>query len=117
MATVSKNLLSGSVNGKAILIAGTVSGSATQLHTAIAGTTSYDEVWLYAINNATSSLTCSILFGSTTEPNDVFRAVVNPNGGRTLLVDGSLANNGIVIYGYATVTNLLSIAGFCNRIT
>jgi hypothetical protein len=116
MATISKLPLSSSVNGKQILIAGTVSSSATNIHTAIAGTTSMDEIWLYACNNATASMTCSILWGGTAEPADVTKVILNPNGGRTLLVDGKLLQNALTVQAYASVTNLMVVDGFINRI-
>lgn len=117
MATITKNLLSGSVNGKSILVAATTSGSATPIHTAVAGTASLDEIYLYAYNDATSSLAVNILWGSTTEPNDVTRLTVSAQSGRTLVMDGRLLNNGLIVKAYATVANVITIDGFCNTIT
>ncbi len=52
MATYSKVLLSGSTNGKGIKIA----SSSTTVHTAIAGTSSIDEIWLYAVNSSAADV-------------------------------------------------------------
>lgn len=115
MATITKLPLSASSNGKSILIAGT-SGSATEVHTAVTGTTDFDEVWLYATNNATSSISCSILWGEDGAAGKT-TAVISPQQGRTLIVDGRLLQNSLVIKSYADITNTISIDGFINRIT
>ena len=52
MATYSKQLLSGSTNGKGIKIANT----STTVHTAVAGTSDIDEIWLYAVNSSGSDV-------------------------------------------------------------
>lgn len=44
--------LSASVNGKQIIISTTDSSSATPIHTAVAGETDWDEIWIYAYNAA-----------------------------------------------------------------
>ena len=49
MATYSKQLLSGGTNGKNIKVAATATAGTT-IHTANAGTTDIDEIWLYACN-------------------------------------------------------------------
>jgi hypothetical protein len=54
MATFSKELLSGSTNGKAIKVAETATAGTT-IHTAVSGTASFDEVWLYAHNSSAIS--------------------------------------------------------------
>ena len=53
MATYSKQLLSGSTNGKNIEVAATASAGTT-IHTAVAGTSDMDEIWLYACNTDSS---------------------------------------------------------------
>lgn len=117
MATYSKLPLSGSVNGKQILISAITSGSATQIHTAVSGTSNLDEVWLYAYNEATSSITLAVLWGGTTEPNDVARFPLVSRSGRTLIVDGKLLQNSLLISAYTTVANTVTIDGFVNRIS
>lgn len=116
MSTFSKLALSGSTNGKQILITATTSASAVMIHTAVTGSSSFDEIWLYAYNDATSSLSCSILWGGTTEPNDVVRALIPNQSGRTLIVDGKILQNGLVVGAYAQVANEIVIDGFVNRI-
>jgi len=68
MATFTKTLLSGSTNGKAILVAATATPGTT-IHTAVAGTSSLDEIWLYAVNSSNSDVKLTIEWGETTAPN------------------------------------------------
>ena len=116
MAIYSKLPLSGSVNGKQILVTSTTSGSATQIHTAVAGASSMDEIYLYAYNEATSSVQLSILWGGTVEPNNVFRTSIPSKSGRTMLSDGMLLQNSLIISAYADAANFINIDGFVNRI-
>ena len=113
---ITKNLLSGSTNGKQIIISATTSGSATQIHTGVSGTTSFDEVYLYATNTTTSSAIVNILWGGTVEPNDLCRLAIPNQSGRVLIADGKLINNGLVISAYAPTASIITVDGFVNRI-
>ncbi len=117
MPTYTKLPLSASVDGKRILITATTSASANPIHTAVAGEAALDEVWIYAYNEATSSLECSILWGGTVEPDDVVRITLPSQVGRTLIIDGVLLQNSLTIEAYAQVASLITIDGFVNRIT
>lgn len=107
--------LSASVNGKQIIISTTDSASATPIHTAVTGETDWDEIWIYAYNDSTSSISCNILWGGVTEPNDVVRAVLPSRAGRTLLIDGKLLQNGLTVSAYAQIANWITVDGFVNR--
>lgn len=116
MATFTKNLLSGSTNGKQILITVTTNGTAQTIHTAVSGTSSVDEVWLYAYNDDTSAHTLSILWGGTTEPNNVIRVNIPAKNSRILCVDGMILQNSLVIKAYADTANFVVVDGFVNNI-
>lgn len=116
MAAFTKYPLSASVSGKQILITASYNAQAQTIHTAVASTTDWDEVWLYAYNDSTSSLSCSILWGSGSEPGDVVRAAIGAQAGRTLIVDGKLLQNGLDIKMYSQFP-AITIDGFINRIT
>ena len=58
MATFSKQLLSGSTNGRPIAVSASATPG-TIIHTSQSGTSGIDEVWLYATNTSTSSVTAS----------------------------------------------------------
>src|SRR5271157_2590038 len=104
MSTYTKQFLSGSsISAPQILISAITSGSANPIHTNTSG--SIDEVYLYAYNDSTSSLTLSLLWGGTSEPKDVVRATIAAQGGRALIVDGKIIQNGATISAYASVAN------------
>ena len=69
MATFSKRLLSGSTDGKQIVIANTATAG-TLIHTCVSGTSSLDEIWIYAVNSSTSAVKLTIEYGGTTANTD-----------------------------------------------
>lgn len=117
MATFTKNLLSGSTNGKQILISGTASGSANTIHTAVSGTSNLDEIFLYVYNSSTSAVELTVLWGGTTQPDNEIKVTVPPKAGRTLVCDGMLLQNSLVVKAFAGTTNVLVVDGFVNSIT
>ena len=70
MATYSKVKLSESTSGRQIKVVSTSAGSGTLIHTAVAGASDYDEVWLYANNTSGSDVLLTIEWGGTTDPDD-----------------------------------------------
>jgi hypothetical protein len=116
MATFSKLPLSGSTNGRAILVAQTATAG-TLIHTAVSGTTNLDEVWIYAMNTSTSSVALDIEWGGVTAPNDLIELTVLPESGLVTVVPGLLLQNGLVIRAFASTANVVTIQGFVNRIT
>lgn len=114
VSSYTKSTLSASPVGKQILLNATASASAVLIHTA-ATTTSLDEVYLYAYNDATSSVLTSILWGGNTEPNDVTRVSIPSRSGRTILADGKLLTSGSIT-AYTDTGSFVSIDGFVNRI-
>src|SRR5579862_9187211 len=116
MSTFTKKALSGSTNGKQILITVTTNGTAQTIHTAVAGTTSFDEIWLYLYNDNITAVLVTILWGGSVEPDNAIRVTVAPQTGRILLCDGMLLQNGLVIKAYASVASKVLIDGFVNNI-
>jgi hypothetical protein len=53
MATFSKIVLSGSTDGRMIKVAATATAGTT-IHTGSATATTFDEIWLYAVNSDTN---------------------------------------------------------------
>ena len=115
MATYSKQLLSGSTNGKQIKVA-TTSSSGTLIHTAVSGTTGLDEVWLYAMNTDTTSRKLTIQWGGTTSPDDLIELTIPAESGYTLVVPGLLIQNSLVIRAFAATANVIVIGGYVNRV-
>ena len=114
--TFTKLPLSASNYGQQILITATTSASANQIHTAVAGTSSLDEIWLYAYNDSISSILTSVIWGGGSEPANVCRTILPSQSGRVLIVDGKLLNNGLTVYAYASSSNCVNVDGFVNRI-
>ena len=107
--------LSGSTNGKGIKIVATAT-LGTTIHTAVVGTSSYDEVWLYAYNGHTADVILTLEWGEATVPDGNTIITIPFKQGRFLIVDGRLLNNSLVITGFASVANVIVIDGFVNQI-
>jgi len=115
MATFSKQLLSGSTNGKGIKIGATATAG-TLLHTAVSGTSSLDEIWIYAVNSSTSSVKLTIEWGEATAPDGNIEQTIPAEAGLYLVVGGLLLQNGLTVRAFAGTTNVIVCHGFVNRI-
>ncbi len=115
MAAFTKALLSASTNGKQIVVVGTGTATANTIHTAVSGVSSVDEIWLYAYSQATAA-DVTFIWGGTTYPDDYMTSAVPIRGGRQLVVDGKLLQNGLVVKAF-TSTGTVQIDGFVNRIS
>lgn len=116
MATYEKKILSGSTNGKAIKVAATATAG-TLIHTAVAGTSDIDEIWIYAQNTSTSSVTLDIEWGGVAAPDDLIELTVLPEAGLVTVIAGLPLQNGLVVRAFAGSANVITIHGFVNRIT
>lgn len=115
MATFSKQLLSASTNGKAIKVAQTTTAG-TLIHTAVSGTSSLDEVWLWAQNTSASNVKLTVEWGEATAPDGNIEVTVAAEAGLLLVVPGLLLNNGLTVRAFAATANVITIHGFVNRI-
>ena len=116
MATYSKQLLSGGTNGKNIKVAATATAGTT-IHTAIAGTTDIDEIWLYACNTDSSDRKLTIEYGGVASPDDLTEVTITAEAGWVLVCPGTLLQNGLIVRAFAAAANVVNINGFVNRIT
>ena len=114
MATFSKQLLSGSVDGKAIKVVQTATAGTT-VHTAHA--TALDEIWLYAVNSSASSVKLTIEYGEEAAPDGNIELTIAAESGLTLVIPGLLLRNSLVVKAFAATTNVVMIHGYVNRIT
>lgn len=116
MATFTKQLLSASTNGKPIKVVATATAG-TLIHTAIAGTSAFDEVWLYAHNTSASAVKLTIEYGDATAPDNNIEINIGAEGtGAILVVPGFLLQNGLTIKAFAGTANVINIFGYVNRI-
>lgn len=115
MATFSKLPLSGSTNGRMIPVAATATAG-TLIHTAVAGSSSMDEVWIYAVNSSTSSVKLTIEYGGTTANTDHIEITISGESGLVLIIPGLILQNGLVVRAFAGTANVINIGGYVNRI-
>ena len=117
MATYSRTLLSGSTNGRNIPVAATATAG-TLIHTAISGTTSFDEVYLWISNVTNAAATLTIEWGGVTDPGDhmVKGLSIPANSPPIPIATGQVLNNGLVIRAFSGTASALNVTGYCNRI-
>jgi hypothetical protein len=116
MATFTKQLLSGSTNGKGIKVVQTATAG-TLIHTAVAGTSSLDEIWLYAHNTSASAVKLTLEYGGVAAPDDQIEVNIGVDGtGLILVAPGILLQNGLVVRAFAGTANVINIFGYVNRI-
>lgn len=116
MATYAKQKLSGSTDGKQIKVAATATPGTT-IHTAVTGTSDYDEIWIWAYNHHTANVDLTIEWGGTTSPDNLIQITIPFKQGRFLVIDGLVLQNGLLVRAFAGTANVIMIDGFVNRIT
>ncbi len=113
MATYTKVKLSGSTVGKNIKVAAT-STPGTVIHDAHA--TSMDELWVYACNTDTVARKLTVELGGVTSPDDTVEINLPPECGYVLVIPGIPLTGSAGVKAFASVTNVVIVAGFVNRI-
>jgi hypothetical protein len=119
MATFSKQILSGSTDGKAIKVAATATPGTT-IHTGSTTATTLDEVWIYAHNSDATDRKLTIEWGGTTSPDDLIEYTVKAENGLYLIVPGLILKGNataLVVRAFAATANVITISGYVNRIT
>lgn len=120
MATFSKLHLSGSTDGRLIKV-GATGTPGTTIHTGSTTASTYDEVWLYAVNSDTSARKLTIEYGGTSSPDDLIEQTINAESGLFLIVPGLVikgnASSALVVRAFCATTNVVMIGGYVNRIT
>lgn len=123
MATFSKITLSGSTDGRGILVTPTTTAGET-IHTGSSTATTYDEVWLYAYNSHSAAVDLTIEFGGVTSPDDLFRQTIPLAGagvyaGLIPICEGLVLKGNatpLVVKAFASVADKITIFGYVNRI-
>ena len=119
MATFSKIHLSGSTDGRLIKVAQTATAGTT-IHTGSSTTTTYDELWLYAVNSDTTDRKLTIEFGGTSSPDDLIEQTITAESGLILVVPGLVIKGNatpLVVRAFAATANVVMVGGYVNRIT
>ena len=117
MATYSRQLLSGSTNGLVIPVVATATAG-TLIHTALAGTTGFDEVYVWVSNITTASATLTIEYGGATDPgNHITKALSIPaNSPPIAILTGQVLQNGLAVKAFSGTASALNLSGYVNRI-
>jgi len=118
MATFSRILLSGSTNGQPIKVVATATPGTT-LHTAVTGTSSFDEIYLWVTNTDTVTRTVTIEWGGTTDPDNLITKTfsLSANSPPYPIITGINLNNGLLVKAFASAANVVLMSGYVNRIS
>jgi len=116
MATITKDDLSGSTTGQMIAVAAT-SSAGTTIHTAVAGTTNWDEIWIYANNIDSTDRVLTIEWGNTSAAGGHIEYTVAAEAGLALIIPGLLLQNGLIVKAFCPTTNVINLSGYVNKIT
>lgn len=117
MASYTRQLLSGSTNGRVIPVAATATPG-TLIHTAVTGTISFDEVYLWVSNVTAAAVNLTIEFGGVTAPGDhIAHTIAVPAYSPPLnILSGQVLQNSLVVRAFCGTASALNISGYVNRI-
>lgn len=119
MATFAKTILSGSTDGRGILVSAT-SSSGTTIHTGPTNTAHFHEVWLYAQNYDTTDRKLTVQWGGTTAGSDDIEFTVKAESGLYLIVPGLILKGNstpLVVRAFAATGTAIVMHGYVNTIT
>ena len=116
MASFSKIALSGSTNGRLIKVVPIVTAG-TLIHTAVSGSSDFDEIWLWAVNSDTVARKLTIEYGGVAVPDDLIELTIPAESGLVLVVPGILLQNALIMRAFAAAANVVMVGGYVNRIT
>lgn len=115
MTTFSKQLLSASTHGRGILVVATTSPG-TPIHIPPSGTSSMDEITLWAANSSSSDVLLTLEWGGTTA-GDLKIQSIPARKGNQIIASKELLRNGLTLAAYAGTGSAIAIFGYVNRIT
>ena len=119
MATFTKLLLSGSTDGKSVMIAATASPG-TIVHTGPTDPTTIDEIWLYGVGSSGTDMPVTLEWGGVATPNDHIAYTVTSQTGLHLLAPGiPLKGNStpLIIRAFTNGASHVNLYGYVNTIT
>ncbi len=112
---VERRFLSGATTGLGIKVTATTNGTAQTIHTAHA--TDTDEVYLEAYNSDNRPQRIVILFGGTTEPDNMVSLYLPPESGWENLINGQGLTNSLIVKAYAAEASKVVLQGRIFRLT
>lgn len=119
MATYAKTILSGSTDGRGILVAATGSPGTT-IHTGPTDTAHFHEIWLYAVNYDSTDRKLTVQWGGTTAGSDDIEYTVKAENGLYLIAPGLLLKGNataLVVRAWAATGTAIVLHGYVNTIT
>lgn len=118
MPSYSRQLLSGSTNGRAIPVAAAATPG-TLVHQALAGIGGFDEVYLWASNVTGAAATLTIEWGGVTDPGDhmVKQISIPANSPPIPIVTGQVLQNGLSVRAFSGTASAINLTGYVNRIS
>ena len=108
--TITKELLSGSTNGRPIDVTATTSGTAITAHAAHASLK--DEVWLWAVNQDTVARKLTVEFGVASPPIEV---TIPAEDGLHLVIPGVPLTGADLVKAFADSASKIGLVGHVNR--
>lgn len=120
MATFSKQILSGSTDGKAVKVTGTGTAGAVTVHTGSSTATTLDEIWVYANNTSASDVKLTIEWGTATAADGNIEYTVKAENGLYLIIPGLILKGNatpLVVKAFAATADVILLTGYVNRIT
>lgn len=115
MATFTKAILSGSTSGKGVVVVATATAG-TLIHTAVAGASAIDEIWLYAVNTSTSAVKLTVEYGAATAPDNNIELTVAAESGLVLVSPGLILNGALTVKAFAATASVIVLYGYVNKI-
>ena len=118
MATYSRQLLSGSTNGREIPVAATATPG-TLIHTAVAGTASFDEIYLWATNPTAAPVTLTVEWGGVLDPGDhMVKSYSIPAYSAPIpIATGQVLQNSLEVRAFCSSASGINLGGYVNRIS
>jgi hypothetical protein len=118
VSTYSRVLLSGSTSGMPIVVGNTATPG-NIVHTAIAGATSFDELYIWASNVAAATATLSVEWGGVTDPaSHIIKLFSLPaNSPPIPIATGQVLNGGLLCRAFSGTANAVNLTGYVNRIS
>ena len=119
MATIAKTALSGSTDGRGVKVVATATAGTT-IHTGSGTATTYEEIWLYAINTSAADVKLTVEWGGTTSPDDLIEQTITTEGGLILVAPGLIIKGNatpLVVKAFAASANVVILHGYVNQIT
>lgn len=114
MAQYTREILSGSTDGRMVKVVATATAGTT-IHTADAS--AKDEIYLWAVNSSAVPVKLTIEFGGTTSPDDTIEVTIPAESGLFLVVPGMTLTNSLVVKAFAADANVIMLGGYVNRVT